>query len=124
VTADEAGLRRAVVLARRFGRNKGLDDAQIDRLAIVVEEWIANLVEHGDAPAGSRVGIGLAAQDAGIRITLTDGGQPFDPRLAHFEGPNLDRGGGVGLELIRSWCRISDYRRRDGRNRLALEMDV
>jgi hypothetical protein len=41
-----------------------------------------------------------------------------------FGGPNLERGGGAGLELIRAWCRIAAYARRGGRNRLVLEMPL
>ena len=39
---------------------------------------------------------------------------------AAFEGPNPDRGGGAGLELVRAWSQIADYRRRRGRNRVVL----
>jgi len=90
----------------------------------VVEEWVANLIEHGDAPADVRIGLSLSMRCAHVRIAVTDGGRPFDPRDVAFEGPNRDRGGGAGLELIRTWCRIAGYHRRGGRNRLLLELPI
>jgi len=55
-----------------------------------------------------------------VRMSFSDAGVPFDPRRAPDEGPNLERGGGAGLALIRGWSEIEDYRRRRGRNRLVL----
>jgi serine/threonine-protein kinase RsbW len=113
---------RALALARAFARRAALADPAADRLAIVVEEWIANVVEHGAPRPGSRIGLRLEHAAGTVRLTVSDAGLPFDPRTAGFEGPNLDRGGGVGLELVRAWVTIADYRRRAGRNRLVLEM--
>ena len=59
-----------------------------------------------------------------VFMEVSDAGLPFDPRDAVFEGPNLERGGGAGLELIRAWSRIADYTRRAGRNRLFVEMPL
>lgn len=91
---------------------------------IVVEEWVANVVEHGAPPGGSRIGLRLARGSGGVRITLTDAGRPFDPRQEAFKGPNLERGGGAGLELLRAWSRVAGYGRRAGRNRLVLEVPL
>ncbi len=105
-----------------FAGGGALDLQAADRLAIVVEEWIANVVEHGAPPAGSRIGLRFVRGAAWVRLSFTDAGRPFDPRGACFDGPNLERGGGAGLELIRAWCRIAGYRRRGGRNRVVLEL--
>lgn len=91
---------------------------------MIVEEWVANLVEHGGLPSGDRIGLRLAARPGRVRLTFTDAGRPFDPRRATFAGPDPDRGGGAGLELIRAWSRIASYARRQGRNRLILEMPL
>ncbi len=66
----------------------------------------------------------LTRTPAHVVFTCSDAGTYYDPREAVFEGPNLERGGGVGLELIRAWSRIVSYRRRAGRNRLVLEMPI
>lgn len=115
---------RALAVARDFCRRENLASDAADSLAIVVEEWIANVVEHGAARRGSLIVLRLDRTDAGVRLTVTDAGQPFDPRSPAFEGPNPERGGGAGLELIRAWSRIAAYQRRAGRNRLVLEMPI
>jgi len=114
----------ALALTRAFVQQAGLGRDPAERLAIIVEEWVANLVEHGLPPEGSRIGLRLAVDRDRVRITVTDAGQAFDPRTAAFETPNLERGGGAGLELIRAWSRVEAYGRRAGRNRLVLEMPL
>lgn len=109
-------------MVRGFVELAALSRDDAERLAIVAEEWVANIVEHGAAPAGSRIGLRLALRPGLVRITVTDAGQAFDPRTAVFDGPNPDRGGGVGLELMRAWSRVAAYGRRAGRNRIVLEM--
>jgi len=112
----------AIAAARRFAAGGALSADAADRLAVVVEEWTANIVEHGRPPRDSLIGLRLEPTQGGVRVTFSDAGVAFDPRTAKDEGPNLDRGGGVGVALIRSWCEIEAYRRARGRNRLALRL--
>ena len=114
----------ALAVVRAFVAQAGLGRDPAERLAIIVEEWVANVVEHGAPAAGSRIGLRLAWEGGLVRITMTDAGQAFDPRGATFEAPNLERGGGAGLELMRAWSRVAAYGRRAGRNRLVLEMPL
>jgi serine/threonine-protein kinase RsbW len=122
--ANAAAVSRALDLARGFVLRAGLDDAAAGRLALVVEEWIANVVEHGGVQDGARITLRLRFADAVVRVSISDAGLPFDPRTAVFAMPNPDRGGGAGLALIASVCRIASYARRAGRNRLVLEMPL
>ncbi len=94
------------------------------RLAVVVEEWVANVVEHGGPHEGARIVLRLSLAETAVRLAFSDGGRPFDPREARFDGPNLERGGGAGLAMIASFCRIAGYARRSGRNRLVLELPL
>jgi anti-sigma regulatory factor (Ser/Thr protein kinase) len=120
--ADAGAARRAIRLARDFAQAHGLDAAFADRLAIVVEEWTLNAVEHGAPPSASRIMLRLERLGNGVRVTISDGGAPFDPRGARFEGPNPERGGGVGLALVMAWTHIASYRRRGGRNFVVLDL--
>jgi anti-sigma regulatory factor (Ser/Thr protein kinase) len=124
LAVQQGAVANAVAVARAFVEQAGLGRDPGERLAIIVEEWIANVVEHGDPPAGSLIGLRLACGEGVIRITVTDAGRVFDPRTATFEGPNPDRGGGAGLELVRAWSRVAAYGRRTARNRLVLEMPL
>ena len=91
---------------------------------MVVEEWVANVLEHGGAPGTSRIVLRLSLSGEVVRLSVSDAGRPFDPRTAVFDGPNHERGGGAGLALIASVCRVAGYARRAGRNRLILEMPL
>ena len=113
---------RGLILAREFAGGTALAPLVADHLALIVEEWLNNVTEHSGAPAGGRIVLRLQHRPGLVRLTATDAGKPFDPRSVSFEGPNLTRGGGAGLALIQAWCRITDYRRIRGRNRLVFEM--
>lgn len=113
-----------MALARAFAERAAIGNEAADSLALIVEEWLHNVVEHGDAPAGARIVLRLRRTPGLLLLWVSDAGKPFDPRAAEFEGPNLERGGGAGLALIQAWCRIADYRRSGGRNRLVFEMPL
>lgn len=124
-SADEAGVVRAIRAARAFAAGCALGETAADRLCIVVEEWLSNVIEHGEPAPRSRLVMRLARDAAGLIVTFTDAGQPFDPRATPaFEGPNPHRGGGAGLEIVRAWAQIADYRRSSGRNRVVLVVVV
>lgn len=124
VAATPAGVIRAIAAVRAFAGGCALSDAATNRLALVVDEWLANAVEHGRPAPASRLVLRLDRDAACVRLVVTDAGAAFDPRAAVSDGPNLERGGGVGLELVRAWAEIEDYRRRRGRNRIALRISA
>ena len=105
-----------------FAGDAAIGDAATDKLVIVVEEWLINVLEHGGAAANSRIVLRLQQLENALRITISDAGNHFDPREVEYAGPNMVRGGGAGLALIKAWSRIVAYTRRAGRNRLVLEM--
>jgi serine/threonine-protein kinase RsbW len=121
---DRHGVRRGLAAAWLFAGAAAIGDDATERLAIVVEEWLINVVEHGAPAPRSRIAMRLERTGDLVRVTCTDAGQPFDPREAVFEGPNPERGGGAGLALIQAWSRVAEYRRRAGRNRVVLEMPL
>ena len=121
---DGQGVRRGLAVAMLFAGDAALGDEATDKLVIVVEEWLINVLEHGGAAAGSRIVLRLQRLEQAVRVTISDAGGFFDPRQVEFEGPNRMRGGGAGLALIKAWSRIDAYTRRAGRNRLVLEMPV
>jgi anti-sigma regulatory factor (Ser/Thr protein kinase) len=113
---------RAVLEAWSFSETVGLPADVADQLAIVVEELVANVVEHGGAPEDGLIRLRLARRASAVRIELSDPGTPFDPRAAEFHGPNAERGGGAGLALVKAWTTIDSWRFRDGRNELVLRL--
>lgn len=113
---------RAVATARLFAQRARLPAPTADSLAILVEEWMANIVEHGGADPRSLITLRMEPLGEGARLSISDAGVAFDPRRFTMQGPNAVRGGGAGIAMIRAWSRIADYRRSGGRNRLVLEI--
>lgn len=110
----------AVRAARDFAVRAALDPPDGSRLAILVEELVANLYDHGRLAADDVVELALDPAADGVSLTLVDPGKPFDPGLAALDTPIPRRGGGAGLRLLRSWAGRIDYRSAEGRNRLTL----
>jgi serine/threonine-protein kinase RsbW len=116
-----AAVAEALALARDYLRATAADEDMQARLSIIVEELVINLVEHGGAPEGDPIELRLEREaDEGVRMTLIDGGTPFDPREATLSEVPPERGGGAGIALVLAWAEIVDYASAEGRNRLEL----
>jgi serine/threonine-protein kinase RsbW len=113
---------QAILLAWDFSEAAGVPPDVAEQLAIVVEEWVANIVEHGGVAADGVIRLRLERCDGSVRIEVSDPGAPFDPREAEIDGPNLERGGGAGLALLRAWTSIELYAFREGRNEAVLRL--
>lgn len=119
--ADDGAVRKALESARDFAGRVACGGDTEARLCIIVEELVANLIEHGNAPPESEIMLELAAIGSDIGLTLSDEAVPFDIRAAEIPA-NIppERGGGAGISLVLSWARVIDYVRVDGRNVLTL----
>lgn len=108
LTGDGA-VRQAVSATRTFGEAQKLAEEQIARLCIVIEELVINLFDHGGVTRADQIELMLMAEPQGIRVVLADPGAPFDPRSAEPGQGNSDRGGGVGIDVVRAWAEIVGY---------------
>ncbi len=108
--------------ARRFASDRCLAPAQAARLAILVEELVINAREHGGVAEDQPIHLTLADGPEGLVVTLTDPGTPHDPRSHVAADMVPERGGGAGLDLVRQWTDILDYRRTAGRNELTFRL--
>jgi serine/threonine-protein kinase RsbW len=121
LAARQQAVAEAIGHARDFINRADCGADAEARLCIIVEELVANIIEHGSAPAMSEIGLRIDAIGADIGLTLSDAGIPFDPRSVDSpaEVPP-DRGGGAGIALVLGWASHADYARIDGRNVLTL----
>ena len=118
----EDAVHRMVEGAQAFSADCRLESAQSARLAIIVEELVFNLVEHGGVGASGLIELVLSHRDAAVEIALSDSGIAFDPRGAESQEAIPERGGGAGIDLVRAWAEILDYGTHAGSNRLLLKM--
>jgi serine/threonine-protein kinase RsbW len=110
----------ATEAARKFAKAAGIDGADRSRLAIIVEELVTNLYDHGGLGAEDVFEIELSATTSDIGVIITDRGWAFDPRTAPLGLKIPSSGAGAGLRLVREWATHADYERSAGQNRLAL----
>ena len=110
--------------ARAFGVAQQLADDDCARLCIVIEELVANLYEHGGLTDQHKIELILSREPGCIRTIIADPGKPFDPRSTTPKGERPERGGGVGIEIIRSWAQFIDYTVTLEGNRLELVLPI
>jgi serine/threonine-protein kinase RsbW len=111
----------ALDLLEGFLDGQSVDDNTRARLAIIVEELVANIVEHSSSPIDVPISLTLERSSAEIMLILSDSGVVFDPCVWVQLGDSPpERGGGAGLALVQSWASAMSYSRTNGRNTLKL----
>jgi serine/threonine-protein kinase RsbW len=101
-----------------------LPPADHSRLAIMIEELLANLFEHGRTGPNSVIVLRLVRHPDHVQLVLEDGGPSFDPAAADLEAPIPERGGGAGLALVRAWAEQLSYAAGAELNRLELRYSL
>ena len=113
----------AIEATERFAVREAISPNAVARLLIVVEELVSNALRHGGEGRAVTFDLAIARSDRQVRLDIADDGAPFDPGAERqFAGPDRERGGGVGLELIRAWAHEMTYAREDGFNRVRITM--
>lgn len=101
-----------------------LAPADHSRLAIMIEELLANLFEHGRTGPDSMIVLRLLRHPDHVQVVLEDGGLAFDPATADSTAPIPERGGGAGLALVRAWAQQLSYSAEPELNRLELRYSL
>lgn len=120
VKADANAVKTALAAAHDFAGRAGCDETMCVRLAIIVEELVSNVVEHGQCAAGSCIKITVSTSEKSVSLSLCDSGIEFDPRTAPAPDIPPERGGGAGVAMVLAWSREVTWERRGGRNHLRL----
>ena len=126
--ADSTAAAAVLRAVHHVTKSPPLSARELERIQLVVEELVTNIVTHGLPPAGSRIGFRFERTVSSMRIEITDRAALFDPR-SEIQASTSDtlhakKEGGVGWPLILRWCRIADYERIAGENRVVLIMPL
>ncbi len=94
---------------------------------LAIEELATNILKYGyDDPAVHEILLRIEIQPNTVRLMLEDDGHPFNP--LDLPEPDLHvpvesrLPGGLGIHLVRKLADRMDYERRDGRNRVTVEI--
>jgi serine/threonine-protein kinase RsbW len=135
IGANGAEARRASEWLDAACRQRNVPQAQLERLALCLEEVLANVIVHGGSAVRSapirlllevRPGQDHEQDDeqecGQASVTVSDAGAAFNPLIAPEKILPKTLGeataGGVGLVMIRRCSDWLDYRHADGRNHL------
>lgn len=91
---------------------------------MVVEELVANLYDHGGLTEQDEVALDFAVQPAGIWVAIADRGVSFDPWSAPRKSEAQQRGGNVGIDIVRAWASYISYSPSPDGNRLEFLLPV
>jgi anti-sigma regulatory factor (Ser/Thr protein kinase) len=113
-----------------FASERGISAQEVDRILILLEELITNLVKYGyaDRSEPGRAEIALELTGGRLEIEFIDDGCEFNPftrPAVRFDEPVESRPvGGLGLHILKSMCDETSYERLEERNviRLARKM--
>ncbi len=114
----------ATETAREFGESQWLGDDELARLCVVVEELVANLFDHGGLTDEDEVALDLIVELEGIRVCISDNGTAFDPWRAPRKAEAPERGGNVGIDIVREWASYISYSPSPEGNRLEFLLPV
>jgi anti-sigma regulatory factor (Ser/Thr protein kinase) len=97
----------------------------LNSMHVALEEAVMNVVMHGFAPEHvQEIFIHFTPEPEKAVIVVEDAGKPFDvTQAAEKARPEslLDaEPGGLGIKLLRHYCKDISYARESGRNRLTL----
>jgi anti-sigma regulatory factor (Ser/Thr protein kinase) len=95
---------------------EALGPRAVNRLEVVFEELIANVVRHGfDDLSNHSILVVAGLRPGEIRLTIEDDGQPFDPfelpEPPPFESLETAKIGGLGVPVVRRFSASTRYER-------------
>lgn len=97
-----------------------VDDVAFNRIEVILEELVSNVVRHGGGADVLRIEAEYAGQ--AIRLVIEDNGPAFNPLDAPEPAPftTVEHAalGGLGIPLIRRLSKSVDYRRVGPINRI------
>lgn len=123
-------LRELTDFIRHGAQSAALPEAQLDRLDLVMEEIVMNVINYA-YPEGGRgtIEVGYAVDGPGkLFVQVCDTGRAFDPLAKN--PPDLRLGladrpiGGLGIFLVKQIARSINYTRVDNRNVLTFRLEA
>lgn len=124
VTKDSncaAAIRHSLQFAGEFLDEHEFEPRLRVKLAILVEELVANSLKHGGKSQDIAVTLVLSGEQKAVTLEIEDNGPAFDPlSVPPITGPDPITGGGIGLAIVQAWGESAVYERNCEGNLLRL----
>lgn len=118
--AERASLEVAMDFVREFARACGLEEEQLLKLELVVEELVLNVIDYAYQGGEGELEIRCKCRDKTVEVEIIDWGVAFNPLEASapdLDGPIEGRDpGGLGIFLSRTMAGQLSYRRENQAN--------
>ena len=93
---------------KSIGTQSGMEDLDVARLELAVDEACANVIEHAyDDDTSKEVEIRASVDETSVQIEVVDTGKGFDPaaveQLKVKDLMTAKRSGGLGMRLMKSF---------------------
>lgn len=113
------------VVIERFLQTRGVPEPTVFRISMAIDELLTNAITYGYRDDDRHlIQVRVAVSDCVIDIVIEDDAREFDPfchavvdTTSAIEERQI---GGLGIHLVREMLDRVDYRRAEGRNRIAL----
>ena len=109
-------------LVSQVARRVGFDDLGCARLALAVDEALANVIRHGyqsqtDQPIWISIWplVDAAGAATGLKVVIEDEARHVEPDLIRSRDLDDVRPGGLGVHIIREVMDEARYEKREGR---------
>jgi len=87
---------------------------------LVLDEYITNIIQHGEAGKECTISVAVVKQKNCITIEVTDDGPPFDPTMCTMPDTTLSldkrKCGGLGILLVHKFSDSCSYKRCNNTN--------
>lgn len=117
---SQSGLKMALDSIKDSCRELRIDDEVANRLCVIVDETVANMIMHGGLTDSTEFRLALFRIEGGARLEISDPGTEFDP--VHWPPDGHSGPGGRGIALTKGLAHAIDYTRTDDRNVLIVSV--
>ena len=102
-----------------------LNPATVSKIGIVIDEVMNNIISYGRTKTNKTLTVSVEKTDDGATLVFADNSHPFNPLLKpkHTIPENMEKGivGGVGISIVTSISKESEYTYSNNKNILVIK---
>jgi serine/threonine-protein kinase RsbW len=128
VPATVNGKVQVLAVVENFGQEQNWDRSIRNELALILEEWLTNILSYSNAPAASEMKLTARISGDELLLEIRDGGESFNPLTVpepDMTTPLEERRlGGYGITMIKKLADTIEWERAGSENILRLRKSI